>query len=126
MPSFSFRLFHVLDFTQKKRLRFFWFRTKLDPFWGRGQVGGNTSSKEHQIGSIFWTQVVPIKKCCFKPFEKLEFLQRQDRTYRKFELFVQLRPQFTSWRWRKSKIAIRLFKSIKIKTLSPLNFQRKP
>ena len=47
-------------------------------------------------------------------------------TYPKFELLVQLWPQYTPWRWWKSKITIRLSKSIKMEALSPLNFQWKP
>ena len=131
MPSFSFWLFDVLEVTQKKRLRFFLSSEPNCVLWGGrghgGRMGGGTTyRKEHQIGQTFWTQVVLIKKCCLKPFEKLEFLQRQDRTYPKFELFVQLWSQFTPWRWWKSKIAIRLSKSIKMEALSPLNFQWEP
>ena len=46
-------------------------------------------------------------------------------TYPKFELLVQLWPQYTPWRWWKSKITIRLSKSIKMEALSPLNFHWK-
>ena len=48
-----------------------------------------------------------------------------EKAYPKFEFLVQLWPQFAPWRWPKSKIAIRLSKSVKVKALSPFNFQWK-
>ena len=56
MPSFSFWIFAVLEFTLKKQL-LFWFRTQLDPFWG---VWCNDSSKQRQTELKFWPQVVLI------------------------------------------------------------------
>ena len=46
----------------------------------------------------------------------------RDRTYPKYEFLVQLWPQFIPWRWPKSKIAIVLSRSVKIKVLSPSVF----
>ena len=57
MPSFSFCVFAVLDFSQKKQLCFF----GAGPNWAYfGRFDGNTYSKERQIELIFWPQVVLI------------------------------------------------------------------
>ena len=56
MPSFSFCVFAVLDFTQKKQLFF-----GTGPNWAYfGKFDGNTSSKERQTELIFWLQVLLI------------------------------------------------------------------
>ena len=67
MPIFSFLVFAVLNFTQKKQL-FFWFMTLLGPFWW---VWGNNSSKQCQIELIFWPRgVLIVLQMPFKVFLK--------------------------------------------------------
>ena len=56
-----------------------------------------------------------LYKYHLKHFEELKFLQWQD--YPNFEFLVQFWPQFVPW--------IRLSKLVKIKALSPFNFQWK-
>ena len=92
----------------------FWFMTLLGSFWW---VWGNNSSKQHQIGLTFWPRgvLIVLCKCHLNHFDDLKFFR--DRTYSKFEFLVQLWPKFTSGRWPKSKIAIGLSRSVKIKAL---------
>ena len=67
--SFSFRVFAVLNFTQKKQLHFFGSGPNRAHFGGSG---GNTSSKERQTELIFWLQVVFIVvQFWFKAFYNL-------------------------------------------------------
>ena len=73
MPSFSFRVFAVLDCTQKKQLHFFGSRPNWAHFEG---FDGNIPSKEHQIELIFWPQVVLIDvQMPFKAFWNLIFTE---------------------------------------------------
>ena len=76
MPSFSFWVFAILNFTQKKQLFFFGSR----PFWARfGRFGAITPvhnvreswNFDHRDSSLLY-------KCHLKSFENLKFLQRQD------------------------------------------------
>ena len=70
MPSFSFWVFDVLDFTQKKQL-YFLVQGPIGPIWG---FGGNNSSKKLQTELSFWPQVALI----VVPMSFETFLQRQD------------------------------------------------
>ena len=67
MPSFSFWVIAVLNFTQKKQL-FFWVMTLIDPFqW----VWGNKSSRQRKTELRFWPRGVLIAvQMPFKEFWK--------------------------------------------------------
>ena len=106
MRSFSFWVFSVLYFTYKKQLHFFRFRTQLAHFRG---FWGNNSSKQCQIELKFWLKVgLIVAPVPFKAFCKTRIFTETGCT----QMFlVQLWPQFTHWRWPKSKTAIGLSKS---------------
>ena len=72
MPSFTFWVFAVLDFTQKVQ----------DPIGADfGGFGGNTSSKELQIELMFWPQVVlMIVQLTLKAFWKTRIFTEKGGT----------------------------------------------
>lgn len=97
-----------------------------DPIWPiLGGLGGNNSGKQ----GLDWAKILTAGSphgytSAIWSILKSSFFYR-DRTYPKLEFLVQLWPRITTWKWLKSKIAIVLSKSVKIKALSFFNFPLK-
>ena len=77
MPSFSFWVFAVSNFTQKEQL-FFLFMIVLRQFWW---ICSSNSSKQRQIELKFWPQrVLIVIQMAFKEFWKSRFCTETERT----------------------------------------------
>ena len=76
MPSFSFWVFAVLNFTQKKQIFLVY-----DPVGPFSWVQGNNSGKKRQIELKFWPQAVfIIVQIPFKEFWKSQIFTEKGRT----------------------------------------------
>ena len=117
VTKFQVTVIYCFRLYPEKTTTFFGSGPNFPYLWG---IGGNKSRKQHQIELKLWPQVVFI----VVPMSFEAFLKNSnfywDMTYPKFEFLVQVWPQFTPWKWPKSKIAIGLSKSIKIKALSSI------
>ena len=111
--------FHFLDICWRPDwphfLIFYFILFHSISFFGHlGRGGGfrdNNFSKQCQIERKFCPQVVLIVvQMIFKRFWKALVFTENFKSTQSFKFSVQLRPQFTSWRWPKPKITIRLSK----------------
>ena len=99
MPSFSFWIFAILDSFQKKQQHLLGSGSKWTNFGGLKVI---TLLNNVEFSWNFdCEQSLKLYTCHLKHIEKLNFYR--DRMLPNFESLVQLWPQFTSWRWWKSK-----------------------